>query len=256
MTSRPGPAPHPIAQAVHGHAPAVPLIHHPDVVDPAAAQARWVTTLEGIHDVQVHEQQRSAATEWRTIDQVMTGVVAGWCEDAGLRFATPRRHRRSNAVEAALREQPVDVLQNVGRATVKRIAGGYRSPDQRMFDALERHDHPALRRALAAGANVQARFLPDRHDNGRRHGGAHGFPEPVEVTGQKPVFFAVLEDDVIALRTLLDAGAPRSDAGTALNALADQGVVRDRVRCFVETLELRKAAEEAGPVRPRTRVRI
>ena len=117
--------------------------------------------------------------------------------------------------------------------------------------------YTALRRALAAGASVHARFVPDTYDDGRRHGCAHGRKEPINVAGQRPAVFAVLEDDVIALRILLDAGAPRRDALGVLNVVEDQGIERERIRWCLETPELDAVvAREGGAATGRERRRL
>lgn len=250
-----GPAPLPIPLAVHGRPLAVSLVHALVPLDQASHEARWATALQGILDVQEAEQKRSPSTVFRNMDQLMTSVVEGWMHACCLPIPLPKRHRRT---EKQLRDDAESVaVGSLALATVHLIMKSYRSPDQRMFDALERHDHTALRRALAAGASVHARFVTDTYDDGRRHGCAQGSKEPINVTGQRPAVFAVLEDDVIALRILLDAGAPRRDALGVLNVVEDQGIERERIRWCLETPELDAVvAREGGATTGRERRRL
>lgn len=245
-----GPAPRPIALAVHGRARTVSLVHALEPLDQAAHEAHWVTTLHSLLDLQTAERQRSTKTVWRTMDQMLSSVVSRWCNDVGL-YIPARRLRRT---EAELRDNADDlVVRSEGLALLRSLAKGHRTPDQRMFDALERHDHDALRRALDAGANVHARFVPDPYDDGRRHGCTRGYKDPVAFAGMPPVAFAVMEDDVQALRLLLDRGASRKDALGVLGTAERQGIDLDGVHWLLESLELTDAVDEARPVRSTAR---
>lgn len=238
------PKPLPIALAVHGRAPTVSLVHALESLDPAAQEAHWVTTLHGLHDLVLAEKARTKHTIWKTEDQIITNVVDAWAKECRLYVPAAKRHRRT---EAELRDQAGDlVVRSEALGLLRQLENRYRTPDQRMFDALERHNHDALRRALAAGASVEARFVPDKYDDGRRHAWAHGFKEAAHMTGQKPIVWAVMEDDVIALRMLLAAGASKREAVCALYAVEKQGNERERVHWVLDSEEVHEAAEEAG----------
>ncbi|MCA8448966.1 hypothetical protein [Burkholderia vietnamiensis] len=248
-----GPAPRPIARAVHGRARTVALVHALEPLDQAVHEAHWVTTLNRLLDLQTAERQCSTKTVWRSMDQMLDNVVRGWCDEAGLHIPARRRRR----TEAERREQAHDLpLRPEGLALLRTLEKGHRTPDQRMFDALERHDHHALRRALDAGANVKARFVPDHYDDGRRHGCTRGYRDPVAFAGMPPVAFAVMEDDVQALRLLLARGASRKDALGVLGTAERQGIVLARVHGLLESLELTDAIDEARPVRSTARARL
>ena len=134
-----------------------------------------------------------------------------------------------------------------------------------MFDAIRRHDHDALHRALAAGATVQDRFVgetdsPEGAGMYNNVGGAFNF------LGLIPVHYALLEDDPKAVQILLDADdgpkaiASRNELLRLAKGLAhERNVQCPKVVAMLETVVLRDTMrdtidEPSTPSRPRARL--